>query len=53
MIDVIIADDRPKWVVDEDRMMTCWTLCSLYKYCSSRHGFDCKRFGGTEIAKLR
>lgn len=50
---VIIADDRPKWVREEDNMMICLTRCSLYKKCSSRFGMECKRLGGTEIPKLR
>jgi hypothetical protein len=50
---VIIADDRPKWQREEDKLMTCFTRCSLYKKCSSRFGTDCKRLDGTEIPKLR
>jgi len=50
---VIIADDRPEWVIKEDQVMTCWTRCSLYKKCSSHHGFDCKKLGGTEIPKIK
>jgi hypothetical protein len=53
MQNVIIADDRPAWVREEDKWAVCFIRCPLYKYCSSRHGKDCKRLGGTEIAKLR
>lgn len=50
---VIIADDRPKWMVREDNMMICQTGCSLYRNCSSRFGMECKWLGGTKIAKVR
>ncbi len=50
---VIIADDRSKWMKDEDMRMVCLTRCSLNKRCSSRIGMDCKKLGGTEIPKLR
>ncbi len=49
---VIVVDDRPKWMVQEDKMMACFTRCHLYKKCSSRFGFDCKRMGGNNIPKL-
>lgn len=49
---VIIADDRKPWMIKEDREMVCLTRCSLSKICSSRHGMDCKRMGGTEIPKI-
>jgi hypothetical protein len=50
---VVIADDRPAWMIKEDRMMACLTRCSLHKRCSSRFGMDCKRLGGTEVPKIR
>lgn len=50
---VIIADDRPNWMVREDNMMTCFFRCSLYKHCSSRFGVECTRQGGTKIPKVR
>lgn len=50
---VVIADDRPKWMREEDTKMICFTRCSLYKKCSSRLGIDCKRLGGTEIPRVR
>ncbi len=50
---VILADDRKPWMIKEDREMACLTRCSLYKVCASRHGMDCRRFGGSEIPKLR
>jgi hypothetical protein len=53
MQNVIIVDVRPEWVKLEDRVMACLTRCFLYKYCSSRHGMNCKQFGGSEIPKLR
>jgi hypothetical protein len=53
MQNVLIADDRPKWMRDEDRRMACMTRCSLYKRCSSRIGSDCKKLGGSEIPKIR
>ncbi|MBO0959549.1 hypothetical protein J1P26_07355 [Neobacillus sp. MM2021_6] len=49
---VIIADDRPKWMVREDNMMICFTRCSFYKHCSSRMGADCKHLGGDMIPKV-
>ncbi|MBY0122182.1 hypothetical protein [Bacillus sp. S/N-304-OC-R1] len=53
MITVIIADDRPKWMQEEDKRMACITRCSLFKRCSSRFGTDCKRLGGTDIPKVK
>ncbi|WP_248891545.1 hypothetical protein [Bacillus methanolicus] len=53
MQNVLIADDRPAWVREEDKMMTCLLRCPLYKRCSSRYGMDCKKLGGSEIPKLR
>ncbi len=50
---VVIADDRPAWVKKVDKVMACWTRCSLYKKCSSRMGIDCKKLGGSEIPKLK
>lgn len=52
MHSVIIADDRPKWMQAEDRVMACWSRCPLYKKCSSRFGMDCKKLGGSEIPRL-
>lgn len=49
---VVIADDRPKWQQKEDREMACMTRCSLYKKCSSRHGFDCRHLGGDTVPKI-
>lgn len=50
---VIIADDRAEWMKKEDDLMICLTRCSLYKKCSSRFGAECKKLGGTKIAKVR
>jgi hypothetical protein len=49
---VVIADDRPKWMRDEDTKMICLTRCSLYRKCSSRLGVDCKHLGGDMIPKV-
>lgn len=49
---VIIADDRKPWMIEEDKRAVC-ERCFLYKRCSSRFGLDCKRLGGTEIPKMR
>lgn len=53
MQNVLIADDRPKWVREEDKLMPCMTRCSSFKICSSRFGVDCKMLGGSEIPKIR
>jgi hypothetical protein len=53
MKNVVIADDRPAWVRNEDKWAVCWHYCPLFKYCQSRFGTDCKKVGGTEIPKLR
>lgn len=53
MLNVLIADDRPEWMRVEDKRMVCFTHCSLYKKCSSHHGMDCKKLGGSEIPKIR
>ncbi|PAE70589.1 hypothetical protein CHH84_19905 [Bacillus licheniformis] len=52
MQNVIIADDRPLWVREEDRIMVCMMHCSKFKRCASRMGADCKRLGGSEIPKI-
>jgi hypothetical protein len=49
---VVIADDRPKWQQVEDREMACFTRCSLFKKCSNRHGFDCRHLGGDIVPKI-
>lgn len=51
-MDIIIADDRKPWMVEEDKRMACMR-CSLYKSCSSLLGFDCKKLGGDMIPRLR
>jgi len=53
MQNVLIIDDRPKWVIEEDKLMACMTRCRLFRKCSSRMGNDCKHLGGTEIPKIR
>lgn len=53
MPNVLIADDRPKWMVKEDKLMTCMTRCRLFRKCSSRYGVECKKLGGNEIPKIR
>jgi len=53
MMNVVIVDDRKPWMIKEDREMTCFSRCPLYKRCSTRKGFDCKRLGGNDIPKLR
>lgn len=50
---VIIANDRPKWVRAEDKRAVYQTRCSQFKKCSNLLGSDCKKMGGTEIPKLR
>lgn len=52
MYDVILADDRPLWMQQEDKIMACMTRCSKFKVCNSRIGSDCKKLGGTEIPKI-
>lgn len=53
MLNVLIADDRPTWIREEDKRMACQSRCSLYKKCSSHLGMDCKRLGGSEIPKIK
>ncbi|OLS39116.1 hypothetical protein BTR25_13360 [Bacillus sp. MRMR6] len=50
---VVIADDRTAWMKQEDKWAACFYRCPLFKNCSSRFGMDCKRLGGTKIAKVR
>lgn len=52
-MNIIIADDRPKWMREEDLIVACQTHCHLFKRCSSRFGCDCKRLGGSEIPKIQ
>ncbi|QBX91054.1 hypothetical protein PHGAL3_0015 [Phage Altai3] len=47
------VDSRPAWMIEEDNFMLCWTRCSLFRYCASRFGSECKRLGGDEIPKIR
>lgn len=53
MQNVFIIDQRPHWMVKEDREYACRTFCSLFKRCSSRIGHDCKKLGGEVIPKVR
>ncbi len=53
MTEVIFIDTRTEWMKEEDKLMTCFFRCPLYRSCSSKHGGDCKRLGGTEIPKIR
>lgn len=52
-MEVVIIDARPKWMIREDREMKCFMECHLFRVCQSRMGSQCKRFGGTEIPKIR
>jgi hypothetical protein len=52
MTQVVIVDSRPDWMKAEDRMAACMR-CSLFKKCSSRFGYECKKLGGSEIPKIR
>lgn len=36
-----------------DEHMKCFWECPLFLVCQSRIGADCKKFGGTEIPKIR
>lgn len=53
MHSIVIADDRPLWMQREDRHYTCRTFCRQYRRCSTRVGYDCARFGGDVIPRLR
>lgn len=50
---IIITDTRSKWQIKEDNEAACFNRCPLFKYCSSRFGYDCKRLGGSKIPKIR
>jgi hypothetical protein len=50
---VLFIDERPQWMVKEDKLMACMTRCHLFKKCSSRVGSDCRKLGGEVIPKLR
>lgn len=52
-MNVVIIDERKPWMVEEDKYMKCAWECPLFRVCQSRIGADCKRFGGTEIPKIR
>lgn len=49
MRQITIHDDRPKWQQKEDRQYACRTFCRLYRHCSSRTGYSCKKLGGDVI----
>lgn len=51
--EVLIADERPMWIREEDNIMLCFNRCGLYKVCSSRFGAECKKLGGNEIPKIQ
>lgn len=53
MNQVVIIDDRPKWMIKEDKHMACMLHCHLYRHCQTRAGRGCKRLGGKEIPKIR
>ena len=53
MGNVIITDSRPKWILKEDKHMACMTRCYLYKCCSTRVGYSCKRLGGGVILRIQ
>lgn len=50
---LIIIDERPFWMLEEDKLMACMTRCHLFRKCSSRIGHDCKKLGGNMIPKVR
>jgi hypothetical protein len=50
---ILIIDDRPRWMVKEDKLMECMTHCRLFRKCSSRIGHDCRKLGGEVIPKVR
>ena len=50
---LVIIDERPFWMVEEDKLMACMTRCHLFKKCYSRIGHDCKKLGGELIPKVR
>lgn len=50
---VVYIDTRPDWMKREDEYMKCFWECELFRYCQSKFGADCKRFGGNEIPKIR
>lgn len=50
---VTIIDTRADWMKQEDKAMKCYFECPLFWKCSSKHGWDCKRFGGDRIPKVR
>ncbi|AKN55621.1 hypothetical protein AB434_3216 [Heyndrickxia coagulans] len=50
---IIIKDSRKKWMVEEDRKYVCQTFCKQHKRCSTRLGYDCKKFGGDRIPKFK
>lgn len=53
MNQVVIADDRPKWMIKEDQWFYCKTRCRLFRKCSTKVGCECKHMGGSVIPKIR
>lgn len=49
---VIITDARESWMIEEDKQAVCLG-CQYFRKCNSRHGWNCKVQGGTEIPKMR
>lgn len=50
---VSIIDARPEWMIREDMEMACFYRCPLYRKCSTRMGYECRRFGGEHIPRIR
>lgn len=46
---VVIIDDRAKWIKQEDKRYVCQNFCRLSRKCSSNFGYTCTKFGGDNI----
>ena len=53
MNSVTITDSRAPWMQKEDKQIACMTRCGLYRHCSSRIGYECKKLGGDTIPRIR
>jgi len=52
-MNVKIIDTRSKWMIREDNEYACRTFCNEFKKCSTRCGYNCRKFGGETIPKIR
>ena len=46
------VDERPSWILLEEKRMVCMYECPHFKNCKSLVGKECKQKGGTVIPQI-